>query len=386
MASASMLEFLPLTRMLRTSAATTADHGRSVLEAGLVSQGSSYIPSLDGIRALSFACVFFAHAGVPGVPGLFGVTVFFFLSGFLITTLLRREVTKTGGVSLKHFYLRRVLRILPPFYLILLAATLLAGLGISGSGFGYPAVIAQALHYANYWIVTHGFQGFPPGTGVYWSLAVEEHFYLIFPWIFVGLMRLGLSAGRKTLILLAICGLSLAWRLWLVHGLHVNIDRTSVATDTRFDSIMFGCALAMWENPVLDRTQVSERVWKLVLLPVALVVMLLTFVIRSDTFRETFRYTLQGLALVPLFVCAMRYPDWLPMRVLNWRPVAFVGTLSYSLYLVHQVVLASVETQLHGLGMWPTAAISLVLSGVISLGIYYAVEKPCAELRRRLQA
>src|SRR5271163_2884515 len=90
-----------------------------------------HIPSLDGLRAVSFLIVFLAHAGVEGFPGGFGVTVFFFLSGYLITTLMRMEADASGKVSLKHFYLRRALRILPPFYVVLVAATLLAAAGVT---------------------------------------------------------------------------------------------------------------------------------------------------------------------------------------------------------------------------------------------------------------
>src|SRR5713101_6087815 len=81
---------------------------------------SLYIPSLDGIRAISFFLVFFSHAGLGGiVPGGFGVSVFFLLSGFLITTLLRAEFARYQRISLGSFYLRRVLRILPPLYITL---------------------------------------------------------------------------------------------------------------------------------------------------------------------------------------------------------------------------------------------------------------------------
>ena len=93
--------------------------------------GGFHIPSLDGLRAVSFSIVFFAHAGLEKwVPGGFGVTVFVFLSGYLITTLMRMEFEKTGTVSLRKFYLRRVLRILPPFYVVLLLATALTALGV----------------------------------------------------------------------------------------------------------------------------------------------------------------------------------------------------------------------------------------------------------------
>jgi peptidoglycan/LPS O-acetylase OafA/YrhL len=140
-----------------------------------------HVPSLDGIRALSFLVVFAAHAGLDSlVPGGFGVTVFFFLSGFLITTLLRIEEEAHGTLSFRSFYARRALRILPPFYLVLALAASAAWTGLLPGGLEPRAVAAQALHLANFWIVRHGYAGQPAGTGVYWSLAVEEHFYSSF--------------------------------------------------------------------------------------------------------------------------------------------------------------------------------------------------------------
>ncbi len=91
---------------------------------------AGYIPSLDGIRALSFLIVFAAHAGLERwIPGFFGLSVFFFLSGYLITTLLRVEWNRTGTVNLRQFYLRRALRILPPFYVVLAGASALTLFG-----------------------------------------------------------------------------------------------------------------------------------------------------------------------------------------------------------------------------------------------------------------
>ena len=135
------------------------------------------IPSLDGFRTVSFLIVFLAHAGLNAiVPGPFGVTVFFFLSGYLITTLLRREQEKTGGISFGRFYLRRVLRILPPFYLILGLVFAGIALGVLPPPGDPGSVMPLLLHYANYYIVEHGHHGVPIGTGVYWSLAVEAQF------------------------------------------------------------------------------------------------------------------------------------------------------------------------------------------------------------------
>ncbi len=223
------------------------------------------MPSLDGLRALSIAVVFFAHSQLAvgiAFPGGFGVTVFFFLSGFLITTLLRREYETNGSISFGKFYLRRVLRILPPFYLVLggaLIATRLLHLGT----IDVAGVRAQALHYTNYWIVTHGFDGLPGGTGVFWSLAVEEHFYLLFPLVFVGLMRSGARPERQALVLLGTCAALLAWRVVLCSRLDMldplSQQRLEIASDTRFDSILFGCILALYGNPALDPSRFGER-------------------------------------------------------------------------------------------------------------------------------
>ncbi len=330
---------------------------------------------------MSFLLVFAAHAGLHDyVPGGFGVTVFFFLSGYLITTLLRLEHDSRGTISFSQFYLRRVLRILPPFYIVMVASALAAAVGLIAGGFHPRALAAQALYYANYWIVGHGYDALPSGTGVYWSLAVEEHFYLLFPALYFVLRR-SMQRKRQALVLLGLCAVVLGWRLVLVYGLNAPPDRTYLASDTRVDSILFGCALALYGNPAVDGpSRVTEWAWKWLLLPGGLLVLLFTFGYRDPAFRQTFRYSLQGIALVPLFVVAMRYPEWGPFRLLNLKPVSFMGVLSYSLYLVHHVLLDAI-------GKEPTllrAGLGLASSIAVSYGIYVVVEKPCARLRRRL--
>jgi peptidoglycan/LPS O-acetylase OafA/YrhL len=344
------------------------------------------IPSLDGLRAISFFLVFLGHAGVPLIPGGFGVTVFFFLSGYLITTLLRLEANKYGRVDLKLFYMRRALRIWPPFYLVLVTATLLCASGFILGKLERPSLVAQFLHYSNFWIAFHGWQGIGLGTGVYWSLAVEEHFYLLFPALFALFLRTGLSREKQRGVCFGICAAVLAWRCILVGVLHVATDRTYVATDTRFDSILFGCALALYGNPMFDlpkreRPSMSD----LGLLALGLGMLLVTFLYRDEVFRETVRYTMQGIGLIPVFVTAVRFPDWGPMKVLNLRPVKFMGTLSYSLYLVHHVVVEAFAWH------WPGSSVSngilsLAVSIAIAATIWYFIEEPCAEVRRKLSA
>lgn len=325
--------------------------------------------------------MFTAHAGLSHVvPGGFGVTVFFFLSGYLITTLLRLEHDSRGTISFKQFYLRRALRILPPFYIVMVAAALAAAAGVISGGVHPRALAAQALYYANYWIAGHGYGGLPSGTGVYWSLAVEEHFYLLFPALYF-LLRRFLPRTRQAFVLWGLCVVVLAWRLVLVYALHADANRTYLASDTRVDSILFGCALALYANPAVDGpSRISDKVWKYGLLPASVLVLLFTFVYRDPGFRQTFRYSLQGIALGPLFVVAMRFPDWGPFRLLNLRPVSFMGVLSYSLYLVHHVLLDAIGS----VPSIPRAALALAASLAVAYTIYVVVEKPCARLRRKL--
>jgi peptidoglycan/LPS O-acetylase OafA/YrhL len=342
-----------------------------------------HIPSLDGLRAVSFLIVFAAHCGAPYVPGGFGVTVFFFLSGFLITTLMRLELESTGTVNFRHFYLRRVLRILPPFYLILALAVTLTLLDLLPGRLQVMPVVSQALHFFNYWIIRNGTDGTPVGTVPYWSLAVEEHFYLLFPMLYVAVSR-RLARPAQARVFWALCAAICLWRVFLVFVMRVPDDRTYMGSDTRFDSIFFGCALAIGANPILDRPRIGEAWWKWVIVPACIVIIGFTFAYRMSWFRETIRYSLQGIALTPIFITAVRYPGWLPYRLLNTRPVAFFGVLSYVLYLVHQVVLFALGYRLHHLGMLPRALAALAISFLIAVIVHYYVEKPAQELRKRL--
>lgn len=349
--------------------------------------GKFFIPSLDGIRAVAVLIVFLSHVGIKYVPGGFGVTVFFFLSGYLITTLLRREHDRSNRIDLRKFYMRRVLRILPPFYLVLLlaiGASWLVGVYSEFSSLQLEALVSQFFHYSNYHNVVYGNQYMSLGTEVYWSLAVEEHFYLLFPLFYILLRRFKLGASKQATVFLGICLLVLLWRCLLVFTMGADYDRIFFATDTRIDSILFGCAMAVAYNPAMEQDrQLSERNLKWVFLPLGLVLLLITLAVRVDSFRDTLRYTVQGVALYPIFIAAIRFPDWGLFRVLNWSWVRFVGVLSYSLYLVHFVVIKILNATMPELGMLATGLIALVISFAISYGIYRFAEVPAAKLKRK---
>ena len=366
------------------------------------------IPSLDGLRALAVGLVIVYHLqmvyavglqssttqqlfaipwfGVSFTQGQFGVTIFFFLSGYLITTLLRMEYERTGRISLRDFYLRRALRILPPLYVALAAGVLLTEAGaIRGWHVTPVGLLSQVLFFHNYYepAVYPAF-GAVAGTWVLWSLAVEEHFYLIFPVAYLALLRWIPSPRRQAAILLGVCGLVLMWRVLLIYHFHVFGLRVYMSTDTRIDSILFGCVLAIVENPYVDRSVVSDQVWKWVLLPLGLGGIAATWIAAGHVhFHETFVYTIQGACLVPLFVCAVRYPGWSLFRPLQWGWVRTVGLVSYVLYLVHDTVIIGVEQNLHAPRL-VEAVVAVGLALVVALLVRKFVEVPCARLRRRL--
>jgi peptidoglycan/LPS O-acetylase OafA/YrhL len=345
---------------------------------------SGHIPSLDGLRGVSFLLVFLSHAWGEIFPGGFGVTVFFFLSGFLITTLMRTEYQRNGRINLAHFWIRRALRILPPFYLVLIGATVWTALAYPPGALSLSATMARALHFTNYWTIYHGEAGEPVGTTVYWSLAVEEHFYLIFPLLYIALQRLRMSPRRQALILWGLCGVTLLWRCVLVGLFDASDIRIGRASDTRLDSILFGCALAVSNNPVLDRFSLREKEWKYALLPGAVLVLLISMLIPNPVYRETVRYSIQGIALTYLFIGVIRFHQWTPFRILNWPPLAFIGVLSYSLYLMHHAVIFAVRRVCPSLGKAEHGILALAICFAVAWAMYVLVERPCAKLRRRL--
>jgi peptidoglycan/LPS O-acetylase OafA/YrhL len=345
--------------------------------------GPSYIPSLDGLRAVSILIVFLSHAGVSRlIPGGFGVTVFFFLSGYLITTLLTREQDRHAAIAIKAFYLRRVMRLGPPMLVTMAAALLLAATGIAAGQMDLSTIISQIFFYYNYHALYTEAGNSVEGLGILWSLAVEEHFYLIWPAIFVALARCWIGIRTITALLIVI----LAWRAvrffvfgdeeWLIY----------ISTDTRLDSLLYGCLLALliWRGKV-DRLFPAAAPIRLALLALAGAALVATFIIRDDAFRSTLRYSVQGLALMPIFHYAVTRPDDLMFRPLNWAPMRRLGLWSYTIYLAHFVIIEA--TTRHGIGHHGDL-VPILLAAALSVGyaaaVYHWLEKPLRPLRQRL--
>ncbi len=341
------------------------------------------IPSLDGIRAFAVTLVFLAHSGLEDLlPGGLGVTIFFVLSGYLITTLMRIEVTSSGTISYRGFYLRRLLRLMPPLFIVVAAAGWLSTLSIIDGGFTPGGMVSSLFYFGNYFAIAQDYHGMPAGIGVIWSLAIEEHYYLFYPPLAMLLLRSG-RVGLSVSVLVTLCVAVLAWRYWLVfHG--GSEAYISMATDTRVDAILIGCLMALLYNPRLDRAPVRNALKDWGVIAACIGVLLGTLLYRNEVFRLTLRYTLQSLAIAPLIYLAVARADRLPFRWLNARPVIYIGTISYTIYLSHHVILLGIAKHWPQLNWaWLTLA-GAILTLAVAEPMRRWVDRPCARLRKRL--
>lgn len=343
----------------------------------------SQIASLDGIRAISILIVFVSHVGFGHlVPGGFGVTVFFFLSGYLITVLLTREQDKYASISQAAFYGRRVVRLAPPILVTLAVSYALLALGLVEGHFHLPTFFSQVFFYYNYYILWFGNTLTVDGLGILWSLAVEEHFYLLWPMLFIFLTGKPRAMSIVVVILVAV----LVWRVVRYYGMGAGESEIYISTDTRLDSILFGCLLALmqWRGSAA-RIFSDKAIVRIGMMGFAGVVLLACLIIRDDAFRSTLRYSLQGAALMPFFHYAVTRPNDLIFQPLNWSVMRRIGQWSFTIYLIHFVVIkALIFNGIGTLGSPLLIILSLGISMAYAAAVFAWVEKPLHPLRRRM--
>ncbi len=376
------------------------------------------IGALDGLRAIAIVSVIAFHAGVItrfpvdllgwGMPlvvnGWMGVDLFFALSGFLITHLWIRDEESSGGgaaaarTMLARFYVRRVLRILPPLYLMLLFDLwVLPSLG----QFPTVAPLARAVRerpgavlpfvflYMNY--LRHSAAGL--GFSQLWSLCVEEHFYLLWPLCLV-LVR---ARRRRLTMALGVCAAIAIARGWAAATMHPGGWATPVMlyrnTHTRVDSILWGAASAIALEDLRPRTRLRRAGLAIAAAVVVLLVALGRLSINVPTGIGTgLGFTAIAVAFTLVVLEVILTPDSVVARVFAWRPLRAIGFVSYAMYLFHPVAI-EVATRIV-FAFWASMspynfllvlAASVAVSFGMALVTYVAVERPAASLRRRLE-
>jgi len=352
-----------------------------------VAQASPRIESLDGLRAIAILLVVYGHArGTPGFPAGFrdltrvgdvaelGVRFFFAISGFLITSLLAAELRKTSTLRLGSFYARRAFRIFPAYYFYLGVFVVLSLAGVVS--LPWRDALLAATYLSDFqgkraWVVGHT-----------WSLSVEEQFYLVWP---LALRMAGLRRGLWIALAVFALGpvIRLAWAVLLPSVEHRNM--IAEAFPTVADSLATGCAL-MLAGP---RLSASERYLNLLRSPVlvpALLAVLFACVRLADSHYWLNWLVLESVSCVCVALVIdryVRYPGGPVGRALNFRPLMFVGTISYSLYLWQQPFLVQAPLR-EDTPVWFRFPLNLGLACVAALGSYYLIEKPFLRLRDRV--
>jgi len=346
-----------------------------------------YRPELDGVRGISILLVYIHHLYYPMIPGGFlGVDIFFVLSGFLITSLLVEEWSRDGSISLKDFYIRRVLRLIPALFLVIL---IIGGFALTfldkRRAIETYQGIGLTLSYVSNWL--YAFNNFSANNplGQTWSLAIEEQFYLTWPLLLSLALRFKLRRRLVLYIIALIIAIIALHRKMLVEH-WATVLRLYHASDTRADMLLIGCLLGLlvsWNLlPHNRRLEISLKVLSV------LAIIFLGYMVGTKCREDMMLYQCGGFTLVALSIgliltVVVIWPPKVVLSVLRFAPLVWIGRISYGLYLWHWPVRWFVYTK-NGL---PTSVGQLLIVVVLSLSLttlsYYFVEKPFLRWKKR---
>ena len=368
------------------SRASRGGRGRSALQPPpgqpLTTPLLGYRPSLDGLRAVAVLAVMSWHYVVPGVKGGFlGVDIFFVLSGFLITRLLIEEWELTARIHLGRFYLRRMLRLFPALFLLLLVTLPFV-----------PRIwTVQALLYVTNWGILSGKLN-SCAIMQLWSLSVEEQFYLLWPPLLLGLLALRTPRRVIAAIVLLLAAASAAFKIAAWHSID-SWSRFYFGSDARADELLIGCGLALF----LSWSTVPQRSWFRRAVQVATVPALLWlgYLIVASAVYWRLLYQQAGLTLaavatgVVITQCLIA-PVPGVRAFLAWGPMVVIGRMSYGLYLWHAPVAWLTDARHYDwvpvLSRPVQFVVRVVLTFAIAGASYRFLEQPLLRLKHRFSA
>jgi len=355
-----------------------------------------YHPALDGLRAVAVIAVVLFHAGatseLTGVApgGFIGVSVFFTLSGYLVTTLLLRRVGRPGSVDqpsrvdldLGRFWTRRLKRLAPASFAVVLGTILLSNR--FWPGMATSDALAGAFGYTNWHVIWSGqdalLRTIVGPLGPFWSLGIEEQFYLLLVVAVIAAVRT--ARPMQTLTILIACG----WSVSVAVQLLANWPQYQLefSTVTRASELIAGSALAVLLH---TRPDLLTRLSSL-LGPVGIVTMTVVVVLAATTDYDPPWLLHGGYGVMSLVNAALVMSLLTPgplTRALAWAPAVAIGRLSYSWYLVHWPIILMLTPDRTGLESWALLALKVVASLALAVVLHRAVEQPLrrAEARQR---
>ncbi|HUC58126.1 MAG TPA: acyltransferase family protein [Streptosporangiaceae bacterium] len=349
--------------------------------------GQRYMPGLDGLRAIAVLAVIAYHEQFGWAPGgLLGVAVFFTLSGYLITDLLLAQWVAGGRIKLRQFWVRRARRLLPALFVMLAVVTAWVTIVDRSRLASLRGPVLAALTYTSNWYLIIKNQSYfarfapPQPLDHLWSLAVEEQFYLLWPWLLLLALLLLRRLGMKSVKWLAIPSLVLAagsaLLMFLLYQPGLDPTRIYEGTDTRACGLLVGAALAMiW--PSREGAKLKRRVWAVDVAAAGGLAVVFFMIARVGQYSP-FIYK-GGLAVLSVATAAIlaagAVPGSLVGRVLAWAPLRWLGVRSYGIYLWHYpvIVLSSPANSTEDL---PRAAIQVAVSIALAALSWKFVEEP----------
>jgi peptidoglycan/LPS O-acetylase OafA/YrhL len=337
----------------------------------------SRLPALDGLRALSVFAVIASHVGLP-IPGDLGVVCFFVLSGFLITWLLLKEAEKHGSFSLKAFYARRALRIVPAYGFFVLVSALYF-LHKNGFWWDKSLTLTAMTYTVNYYNVLHHHMTTPLSHT--WSLSVEEQFYLLWPLSLLFLMK----GGRRRIVfglasaILCVC----LWRTYAFNVLHSGTAYVYDSFETRLDSLAIGCLLALCASTGrLDR--VSLRATRYEWFPFLTLLLLYVSRTRGDAYHYGPGFTVDSVLLAVFIVQALLLVETRAWSWLDYPAVRYLGIISYPIYLYHGYG-TTVSEKFSSYPMTVRFLAAILVSVLLATGSFYCIERPFLKLKKRYE-
>ena len=347
----------------------------------------SFRRDIQGLRAVAVLLVIANHAGAPGMAGGYiGVDVFFVISGYVITQLLLRETTKAVGLGLLDFYSRRIRRIVPAASLTLVGTVAVAAI-VLGKHLNpdLPGDVRWASLFAgNFRLISTGSNYFVPGIfpsliTQFWSLAVEEQFYLCFP-LLVFVTAAAARRDRHLPVLRTVLVVAIAASAaWSIHLSAADPTPAYYSPFTRFWELGLGCLLATATVGPPSRTIRASRLAALVGL--VLVVVALVTLGPTSTYPGAAAWLPCGAAALLIWAGAGAEPTS-ATRLLGIRPLVYLGDLSYSLYLFHYVWLKLPEQLASPLVGWGWRSVELFGTLVTAAASYHFIENPIRHSRR----
>jgi peptidoglycan/LPS O-acetylase OafA/YrhL len=344
-----------------------------------------YRPALDGLRAFAVLVVMAHHAYVPFFSGgALGVDIFFVLSGFLITSILLEEWQRDSDISLRRFYVRRALRLLPALVAFLLFIQMYSLAFFQGVRFwNMEKSIAAVLCYVANWM--RAFDLLDLGNLSHtWSLSIEEQFYLLFPLLLLFLLRTKITRRRLFAGLLVTIVLLALYRAFRWAG-PASDQRIYNGSDTRFDELVTGCAAAVGLNAGMFGHPRVRTILRYALLPA----ILLLGIMIAHPLRPEMLYKV-GWPAIEVAVASIIL--WLVVtaqsplhKLLELPPVVWIGRVSYGLYLWHFPIIGRAGGWSRMLGPLTVPVGFALTFGVVAVS-YYFLELRFLKMKKRFSA